>query len=362
MRIAIVANYGLGIVKFRKQVIQALINKNHKVDVLYPVDSYKKTIEDWGASVIDIPLSRHETNIKDEYRLLRSLNSLFKNNDYDVVYTFTIKPNIYTGILARFNNFKFYPNITGLGTMFQTDGFSTEVYKRLYKYSMKKSNLVFFQNTSNYNYFVENKIINQKQSYEILPGSGVDLLEFSPMEILDREQTNFLFIGRLTTDKGILELLEAFNHKEFNNDRLHIIGINDDESIHEVVVKYQHENKNIKFLGQQDNVKEYIANCDCLVLPSYHEGLSNVLLEAGASARALIASDIPGCSEVILEGVSGYLVEPKSIQSLREKMIDFRNLDSDEKKTMGTQSYKYISSKFDRENVVREYLKLVKKR
>lgn len=353
-KIAIVGNYGLGLIKFRKELIQTLVNEGHDVYIIYPKDEYLTMIENMGVTVLDLAMSRHGTGIVSEIKTIRSLYQYIKDYQFDTILTFTIKPNVYTGFISQFQQINFIPNVTGLGSLYHASKWGQKTYVFLHKLAFRKANHIFFQNETNKKIFEENRILSKYSNYSVLPGSGVNVSKFNFLEYPINEKFNFLFIGRLTKDKGVYELLEAFTniYQKQNQIELRIVGIVDDVEIEDKIKSIA----SIRYEGLQEDVRPYIQASNCVVLPSYHEGMSNVLLESAASGRPLLATNIPGCKEIVKQGENGYLVEPRSTNSLELGMKRMLELSQEELKVMGQKSRNIAETNFNRNIVVKEYL------
>ena len=273
----------------------------------------------------------------------------------DVVLTYTIKPNIYAGMAAAALKIPCLANVTGLGTAIENGGFSSKALLRLYRQGIKKAACVFFQNRANCSFFREKGIVRGKS--RIIPGSGVNLTAhpFVPYPT-ESEPVRFLFIGRILKDKGIEELLSAFLqlHKEGCPIMLNLVGSMEDS--YEELVRQAEETGCVRYLGQQSDVNPFIARAHCVILPSYHEGMSNVMLEAASSGRPVITTRVPGCMETFEEGVTGFGCAPKSTDSLKDAMRSFLRLSREEWAQMGRQGRKKVEKEFDRNIVIDAYL------
>lgn len=283
---------------------------------------------------------------------------LIKKVRPDIVITYTIKPNIYGGIMCRFFRVPYAVNITGLGTAFQSKGMVKKIVTILYKIALKKAKVVFFENVENRQTMLDLHIVKKEKTC-VLNGAGVNLKEYPFCEYPPEGETSFLFIGRVMKEKGVDELLETAEKikAEYEDVHFDIVGPMEDnykERIDELVA-----NGIIKYHGYQEDVKPFIERCHCFVLPSYHEGMANTLLEAAAMGRPLITSRIHGCMEAVEEGKNGYLVEVKDVESLCEHIRKFYLFSYDKRRKMGVTSRKYIEKKFDKANVVKKTIEKV---
>ncbi|GAB3805684.1 glycosyltransferase family 4 protein [Virgibacillus kimchii] len=355
MKVLVLANYGMGLYKFRKELLEKLMNDGYEVYVSFPKDEYTERLEGLGCNFIDTELDRRGVNPIVDLKLLLNYRKIIKKIKPDIVLTYTIKPNVYGGIACRITNTPYISNITGLGTAIENKGIIRNITLKLYKIGLKKAACVFFQNKSNHNFFIENKIINGKT--RLIPGSGVNLKEhkFEEYPPNDKEII-FLFIGRMMKDKGIEELMQAARivKKNYPNVQFDLIG-DIEEDYQEKLDECQRLNI-INYYGKQRDVHSYIRKSHATILPSYHEGLSNVLLETASSGRPILATKIPGCIETFIEGESGYSFDVKDVESLVNVIIKFIKLPYDQKKAMGISGRRKMENEYDRNIVINAYI------
>lgn len=352
MKILILANNDVGLYKFRKELIQELIWKGNEIVVSLPDGELIPDIRKLGVKVIITDIDRRGINPLTDLTLLLRYLRMGLTLKPDLVITYTIKPNIYGGIVCRLLRIPYAENITGLGTTFQTENLIKKIVCFLYKISCRYAKVVFFENEENKQVFLDHYLIREEQACR-LNGAGVNLEEYPYTEYPDEnEPIRFLFIGRVMKEKGVNELFEAARRikKEYPDVLFDIVGPMEDE--YGSVIKKLEEDGIITYYGYQKDVRPFIARCHCFILPSWHEGMANTLLEAGAMGRPLITSRIYGCMEAVEEGQSGFLCDIKDINSLYEKMISFIILPYRMKVKMGKIEIKYIKSIFDKKQVV----------
>lgn len=355
MKVLILSNYGMGLYKFRRELLEELVDQKYNVYISLPFDEYAPVLEKIGCKFIDTPLDRRGANPFKDLKLLVNYLKMIKQIKPDVVLTYTIKPNIYGGLACRVLSVPYIANITGLGTSIENKGILQKVTLFLYKVALKKARCVFFQNQSNLSFFMKNNIINSKT--RLLPGSGVNLQQYKWTDYLNNDETiKLLFIGRIMKAKGINELLEAIKRvkAEYPNIELGLIGGYEEEYEH-IIQLYEQEGL-LTYYGQQDDVQSYIQNSHAIIHPSHHEGMSNVLLESAAIGRPVLASNIPGCMEAFDEGVSGFGFEPKNIDSLVDTIVSFIHTPYEQKKAMGLAARKKMEREFDRTIVLDAYI------
>lgn len=359
-KVLILVNHEITIFNFRKELIERLIEEGYDVYLSFPRGERIPYFEKLGCHYIETNVDRHGINPLTDFKLIINYVKIIRNINPDVILTYTIKPNIYGGLVARLLNKKHIANITGIGTSLQEDNIVKKIIVFLYKVSLKNTNMLYFQNSENKNIFLENKIKSKNE--KVLPGSGVNIEEFSYKPMKVKNEINFIFIGRVMRDKGIEEYLYAASQLKQQQQQcnFHIIGFFEDENYKKIIHEYQ-EKGIVNYHGFQNNVKTYIENCDCIVNPSYHEGMSNVLLEGGAIGRPLIASNISGCREIIEDSVNGFLFEPKNKYDLLEKMEKFSVLSEKKKLDMSLKSREKIKKEFNRDIVVNDYMENINK-
>lgn len=360
-KVLILANNSGGLYNFRFELIQKLIEQKFEVYFAVPQlldDDKVKLIVEVGGRYIYTPMSRRGMNPLEDLKLIKNYIQIIKKVNPDVIFTYTIKPNIYGNYAANKSNKPVIMNITGMGSSL-VSGRLKEIIKNMYKFACSKSRNIFFQNEGNSDFFISNNLVDPKKTI-IIPGSGVNIEKFKPMEkTYKNDIIRFLFIARLMKEKGIQEYLEAADRitKKYQNVEFQILGSFEEEKYKDIISN--NKNKQIKYLGRSNDVRQEIKEVDCIVNPSYHEGMSNVLLEGAAMGKPLIASNIPGCKEIVDDGVNGYLFEVKSVTGLEEKLIRFINLCVKEKEIMGKNSRKKVEVEFDRNIVVNEYMKTI---
>lgn len=355
MKILVLANFGMGLYNFRKELLEELINQNNEVYISLPSDDYVPKLKKLGCKFIETHLERRGTNPIKDLKLLFHYINIIKRIKPDVVLTYTIKPNVYGGIACRITKTPYITNITGLGTSVENKGVMQKITLMLYKAGLKQASCLFFQNKNNLKFFVDKRIVNNKT--RLVPGSGVNLEQHIFEEYPENDEKNrFLFIGRMMKSKGIEELLQAIKivKEKYPNTKFELVG-HCEEDYHQQLLELNKFGI-INYHGQQSDVHSFIKKSHATILPSYHEGTANVLLESASSGRAVLASRVPGCKETFDEDVSGFGFEVRSVDSLVEAIIKFINLPYEQKKAMGLAGRKKMEIEFDRKIVLNAYL------
>ncbi len=360
-KILILANHIDWVFSLRKELIERFI-KDYSVIISIP---YKKTekieyFKNIGCEFKYVKYEARSTNIFKELDLIKEYKKIIKQIKPDIILTYTIKPNIYGTYVAKKYKIPIILNITGLGSGFNNNSIK-HLVTNMYKYACKNASFIFFQNEDNYRYFIDNKIAEKAKS-KIIPGSGVNLEKFKPTKkSKDDGITRFLFIGRIMKEKGIEEYLEAAKYisNKYSNVEFQILGPFEEEKYKEIILNLN--NSKIKYLGISEDVRDQIKEVDCIINPTYHEGMSNVLLEGAAMGKPLIATNIPGCKEIVEDGANGYLFEPKNTQKLIEKIEQFLKLSSSEREKLGRAGRQKAEENFDRNIVIKAYLETIRK-
>lgn len=356
-KVLFLVNHEVVIYNFRLEIVERLLNDGHEVHIS---SAYGERIDDLvalGAKFHEIVISRHGMNPVSELNLLRDYQKLLKEVKPDIIFGFTIKPNLYGAMAARKAGIPFVANITGLGTAVENDGWKQKVFLNLYRYAFKDIQCVFFQNTENRQLFIDNKIALGK--HKMLPGSGVNLDRFPVREYPSDENgvVRFAFISRIMKEKGIDYYLAAAKaiRKKYPNTEFHICGFCEAE--YQGKLDEFNENGTVIYHGMIRDVAAFLEDIHCVIHPTYYpEGLSNVLLESCASGRPIITTDRSGCREVVDDGKNGYMIPCQNGGKLIEAVEKFMLLSNDERKQMGLAGRAKVEKEFNRQIVVNKYM------
>lgn len=349
-----------GLHSFRKEVMKAMIDEGYKVVISHPDEDERVAyFTGIGCEDVQTEFNRRGMNPVKDLQLLMKYRKLIKKYKPLAVLTYTIKPNVYGGMACRMTGTPQLANVTGLGDAVENGGLLQELTVFLYKRGIGKAKRVFFQNKYNLQICIEKGIA--KEDSVLLPGSGVNLNHHILQEYPDDGVLKFLFIARLLKDKGTEEYFEAATRikEKYPNTEFQILGScegNYQTQLEELVSRGI-----INFLGGTSDVRPFIGNVHCTIMPSYHEGMSNVNLESAANGRPVITTNVPGCQETVDNGVTGILCEPRSADSLIAAIEKFLSLTYEEKMAMGMAARKKVEREFDRQIVVNKYLDELKK-
>ena len=360
MKIMILANNDAGLYLFRRELLERLLEE-HSVTICLPDGDYIKDMVDMGCNFIPCDhLERRGMNPQKELKLLAFYQKLLKKETPDIVFTYTIKPNVYGGIVCGKLGIPYVANITGLGTAVENAGLMQKVTLALYKLGLKKAQMVFFQNAENKSFMLEKNVV-KGVSFQ-LPGSGVNLNHFQKMDYPKGETIDFVFVARVMKEKGIDNYLETaeFIRSKYPQTRFHICGFCEDD--YSDRLNELQEKGVIIYHGMVKDMREIYKKMACTIHPTYYpEGLSNVLLESSASARPIITTNRAGCREVIEDGVNGFLCKQNDSEDLIRQVERFLALSWEERRNMGLAGRAKVEREFDRKIVIDQYMKEVQR-
>lgn len=359
MRILIVANNDVGLYKFRRELVEELL-RTHEVHICLPNGGYVANLTQMGCVYHSCEFDRHGTNPLVELKQISFYKDLLKSVKPDMVFTYTIKPNIYAGMACASLGVPYVANITGLGTAIENGGLMQKFLLLLYRVGLRKAQNVFFQNESNRDFMLAKHVIKGK--YGMLPGSGVNLDEHKAEPYPEEKEPLILVnIGRIMKAKGADELLYAAKtiRKDHPNVIFRMIGGFD--GAYEEKVQAAAAAGEIEYLGQQSDVHACLKEAHAIVHASYHEGMSNVLLEAASCARPVIATDVAGCRETYDNEVSGIACKARDGDDLVRAIRKFIAMPHEQKAVMGQAGRRKVESEFDRAIVIAHYLKEIEK-
>jgi len=354
--ILILCNWSQGLYDFRNELVLELL-KNHRVVVSAPDTIKTSLLEQEGCEIVETTLNRRGVNPVQDLKLMQEYRKIVHDVKPDLVLTYTIKPNVYGGMVCAEMGVPYIATITGLGSAFEKEGALLELVRSLYRRGLRKSSCVFFQNRENFEEFRRTGLLHSP--YRLVNGSGVNLENWKPEPYPEEGITEFLFVGRIMREKGIEELLEAARELHGNRVIFALAG-SCDEDYQDKLNKCQAEGI-IRQLGFQMDMHPLYRRCSALVLPTYHEGMSNVLMEASSCARPVIASNITGCREIYEEGVTGFGFAPKSAQALTDALRRFLALPWEARMQMGLQARQKVEREFDRRKIVAAYMEEIEK-
>lgn len=359
LKVLVLANDTTYAFNLRDELLERLVSDGNEVVVASQPLLYQEELKGMGCRLIDIETNRHGKNPLSDLGLLSKFKKILKAEKPDIVLTYNIKPNVYGGMACKSLKIRYIPNITGLGTAVEYPGMMQKITTRLYKSGVAGASCIMFQNDENQAFFADHKMLKSGVRTRLLPGSGVNLNKHKAMPYPENTDTiNFLFIARVLKEKGIDLYLNGAKriYDKHKNVVFHICGLCDDES-YLGLLKEAEKSGYIKYHGQQKDMIPFFEMAHCIVHPSYYpEGMSNVLLEAAAHCRPIIATDRSGCRETVDDKKSGFIVPIKDEDALVDALEAFLAMPYEQKREMGLAGRAKIEKEFDRQFVVGAYL------
>lgn len=359
-KVLILVNHDVVIYNFRRELVERLLHDGYKVYISSPYGERIDDLVSMGCVYIEASIDRHGTNVFKELKLISYYKRVIKDIKPNVVLSYTIKPNIYGGMACKSLNIPYIANITGLGTAVENAGIMQKITIMLYKIAFKKINCVFFQNTENMQFFVDNNIVVDR--HRLIPGSGVNLEHFQVLDYPSDETIEFVFISRIMKEKGIDQYLEAAEYirNKYPNTRFHVCGFC--EEAYEEKLKKKQEKGIIFYHGMQRDIRIILEKTHCTIHPTYYpEGMSNVLLESAACGRPIITTNRSGCREIVDDEVNGFVIEQTNTIDLINKIERFIGINYEVRKQMGVFGREKVVKEFDRQFVIKDYMKEIEK-
>jgi glycosyltransferase involved in cell wall biosynthesis len=363
-KIVISINAAWNIVNFRLGLIRALREAGHEVIALAPPDRYGAHLEALGIPYVPIAMDKQGLSPLRDLLLLARYRRLLRGLEPDLFLGYTAKPNIYGSIAAYAAGAKVINNVSGLGTAFIRGGLLTRIVSALYRFAFRRSATIFFQNDEDMALFLKKRLVRPGQA-RLLPGSGVDLDRFRPSPApAASDQVTFLLVARLLWDKGVGEFVEAARRvrAERPHARFRLLGFLDvanRTAVPRAEVERWAAEGVVDYLGEADDVRPHLAAADCVVLPSYREGLPRTLLEAAAMAKPLIATDVPGCRHVVADGVNGLLCVARDANSLAAAMMKMIDAGPEQREEWGRAGRDRVEREYDERITATLYLQAI---
>lgn len=360
------ANTAWSVFNFRYGLLKRLLSDGYHISVVAPNDKFSGKLKDMGCDVIDLPMSAKGVNPFEDINLVRLLYRYYRRLKPDFIIHYTIKPNIYGSLAARMASIPSLAITTGLGYTFVNDNFIAKIARQLYKMAFRYPREVWFLNEDDRQAFLAYSLVSENKA-KLLHGEGVDVSHFSPISASSsNNHTTFLLIARMLWDKGIGEYIEAARviKSKYPKTHFQLLGACDVPNpslISREQISIWESEGIVEYLGTTDDVRTVIANVDCVVLPSYREGIPRTMLEAAAMAKPLIVSDAPGCKDVVIHGKTGFLCKVKNSYSLAAVMELIINQSTQERVDMGMAGRNLVLHKFDERVVIEKYIDMLSK-
>lgn len=361
MRVVLVANTLWSIVIFRPGLLRTLVGMGVDVVVMAPVDDTLSRARELNVRVIPLELSAKGTNPLHDIGLVRTLVMRYRALKPDLVFHYTIKPNVYGSIAAKLAGVPCIAVTTGLGYAFVNTNFVARVAKALYRFAFRFPREVWFLNSDDQQDFVAQRLVDPAKT-QVLPGEGIDLAHFAPRAAgMSDGKVRFLLIARMLWDKGVGEYVEAARlvRAVYPQVVFQLLGATDvanPSAISAEQMRTWVAEGVVEYLGTTQDVRDIIARADCLVLPSYREGVPRTLLEGAAMAKPLVATDAIGCREVVVDGETGLLCAPRDVADLARKLQHIIEMGPDARATMGARGRRMVEQRYDERIVIERYL------
>ncbi len=359
-KVLFLANDYSTVFQFRKELIAKLISRGDEIFLSFPYHKDIVFFTDQGCNFIDTPVDRKGFNPFSDIKLIFKYRRIIKELSPDIIFSFTIKPNVYGAIANKKSGIRQVCNITGTGGTFLQNNLLSRICKFLYKHSITNAYKVFFQNNKDKEFFLKNNMVGD--NYEVLPGSGCNLESHPFLPLPSGDKINFIFIGRVMKLKGIDDFLECARivRNKYCNAYFYIAGWNEQEEYMKKVEDAEKEGY-VDYLGYRKDLDNIIRQCHCTVLCSLGgEGMPNVLLESAAMGRICITTNTNGAEDAVDDGLTGYVYPKGNVTELVDKVIKVINLSDDEKNDMGRAGRRKMEKEFDRNIVIKKYINEIK--
>lgn len=362
-RVVIVVNTAWNVYNFRLGLIKSLQKSGYEVSVIAPKDMYVEKLLEYKIKHYNVEMDNKGSNVLKDIGLILQYYKILKTIKPDIILSYTIKPNIYTSFVSKILDIPVVCNVSGLGSAFVSQTFVSHIVKFLYKVAFLFANRVFFQNISDQQFFISHKLVDKNVS-QLIAGSGIDTALYQPTSIKQSLKPKFIMVARLIKDKGVLEYIEAAKviKSKYKDIEFALLGDfyfdNPTSITHQEVQKWCDDGI-IEYLGVSDNVKDIVQEYDCVVLPSYREGLSRVLLEAASMSKPIVTTDIAGCKEVVEDGVNGFLCKVKDVESLVEALEKMIKLSTTQREEMGLKGREKVIKEFSEDLVIDAYFEVI---
>ncbi|MDL0431981.1 glycosyltransferase family 4 protein [Marinobacter sp. TBZ242] len=359
--VVLTSNTSWYLYNFRRSTITALVQQGCRVVCISPLDDYSpRLVSELGAQHIALPLEGKSVGPLRELRSLVFIHRTLGRLAPEYVFNFTVKMNIYGGLVCALRGIPFANNVSGLGTAFIHDSWLFSQVRRVYGLVNRRARHLFFQNEEDLSVFHDSGLLGET-SVTLLPGSGVDLKRFQATPMPEVPPVTFLMIARLLGDKGVREYAAAASMLKKQGVDAHCLllgqlGVSNRTAITADEVEAWQAEGVLEYLGETDDVRPFIRESHVLVLPSYREGMPRTVLEAAAMGRPAIVTDVPGCRHAIEPEVTGWLCEVRNVESLAEQMRRVVEMGASELQRAGDAARKHMEERFSEDLVVQAYL------
>ncbi|WGS42831.1 glycosyltransferase family 4 protein [Burkholderia sp. JSH-S8] len=360
LRIMLVCNTAWAIYTYRHGLIRMLVARGAEVIVAAPHDRTVPLLEQMGCRYVPLAVASKGTSPREDLGTLAALYRHYRALAPDLVFHYTIKPNIYGSVAAWLARVPSVAVTTGLGYVFIQKSRAASVAKRLYRFAFRFPREVWFLNRDDLATFTDERLLAHPGRARLLHGEGVDLEQFAPVPLPAGDAPVFILIGRLLWDKGVREYVDAARavraqHPRARFQLLGPLGVDNPSAIGRADVDAWVREGVVEYLGEAHDVRPHIAAADCVVLPSYREGVPRTLMEASAMGRPIVATDVPGCRDVVADGETGLLCAARDSASLAARLVQMIELGPAGRDAMGARGRRKVAAEFDEQAVVERY-------
>lgn len=364
MKVIFCNNFLPGQLLFRYEVMESFAKDGWEVVLIVPKASasdrlISKIPQSWKTYLLDVDCN--SVNPANDIRYFNTLRKIYKKEKPDIIFHYTIKPNIYGTLAAKVCGIPNIAMVAGLGYMFDGDSFTKRIGRLIYKFGLRNADKVFTLNSQNSEVLLSGNYVKLRNLIHLKGGEGVDLQKY-PYRKMKFDTTRFLMVARVLYDKGYNEYVEAAKivkgkYPDVQIELLGPLATDSPMGVPENVVKSDNDNGIISYLGETDDVQKFVLRDGVVIVVAskYLEGLNRSLMEACAMGRPIITTSNPGCRETVDEGKNGYIVSPGNAQELADAMIRFIELPSEKKKRMSVASHKKAENLFNVNNVIESY-------
>ncbi|AOK52024.1 glycosyl transferase [Burkholderia stagnalis] len=360
LRIVLVCNTAWAIYTYRHGLIRMLVARGAEVIVAAPHDRTVPLLEQMGCRYVPLAVASKGTSPREDLGTLAALYRHYRALAPDLVFHYTIKPNIYGSVAAWLARVPSVAVTTGLGYVFIQKSRAASIAKRLYRFAFRFPREVWFLNRDDLATFTDERLLAHPERAHLLHGEGVDLEQFAPVPLPAGDAPVFILIGRLLWDKGVREYVDAARavrarHPHARFQLLGPLGVDNPSAIGRADVDAWVREGVVEYLGEAHDVRPHIAAADCVVLPSYREGVPRTLMEASAMGRPIVATDVPGCRDVVADGETGLLCAARDSASLAARLVQMIELGPAGRAAMGARGRRKVAAEFDEQKVVERY-------
>lgn len=359
--IAVCANQAWNLVNFRSGLIAGLLARGFRVHAIAPPDpAMEARLAALGCGFTPVAIDAAGLAPHRDLATFLALWRIIAELRPAAWLSWTIKPNVYGALAAGLAGVPAFPNVSGLGTAFIRRNLLTVIARQLYRTGFRRAPVVFFQNQDDRAEFIGDGMVRPDQA-RVLPGSGIDPADWAPPPGGRPSPRRFLMLARVVADKGVREYVAAARQvrARWPDARFILMGEIDAPNrtaIPADEVRSWVREGVIEHREPATDVRPEIALADIIVLPSYREGLSRVLLEAAALGRPIVTTDVTGCRDIVRDGVNGFLCRVRDAESLAEALARAAALDDTAWHRMADAGRARVIAEFSQDRVTSLYL------